>query len=193
MKKQFTALALCVAAACLATSAQAKDLTGWFINGGAGSAHYEASYDGVSGTESDTSFQVNAGWRSRFIGIEGGYVDLGSVSGNDGVGDSASISGKGFTLGLNGHFNLTDKWYISARVGLFRWIVDARVDAADGTGGTVHLSGSENGVNGYAGVGTGIDFNCHWSLGVNFDYYQIQKHGVDIDTKVYSANLEYRF
>jgi hypothetical protein len=28
---------------------------------------------------------------------------------------------------------------------------------------------------------------------VNFDYYQIKKDGFDVDTKVYSANLEYRF
>jgi hypothetical protein len=51
---------------------------------------------------------INGGWRSRFIGFEGGYVDLGSVSENDGFGDSAKLSGKGWTLGLNGHFNPTD-------------------------------------------------------------------------------------
>ena len=103
------------------------------------------------------------------------------------------MSGKGWTLGLDGHFNPTDKWYISARAGLFKWIADARADLADGAGGALHYSGSANGVNGYAGVGTGVDFNRHWSLGVNFDYYQIKKDGFDVDTKVYSANLEYRF
>jgi opacity protein-like surface antigen len=189
MHKKLTALALLMAAACLGTSAQAKDLTGWFINGGVGSAHYKASYEGVSGTESDTGFQINGGWRSQFIGFEGGYVDLGSISENDGLGDSAKLSGKGWTLGLNGHFNPTDKWYISARAGFFFWNVDLRAKLADGTG----ASDSENGMNGYAGIGTGIDFNRNWSAGVNFDYYKINKDHFEVGTKVYTVNVEYRF
>ncbi|TAN07965.1 MAG: porin family protein [Rhodanobacteraceae bacterium] len=194
MYGKLTALALCTAAACVGSNAQAKDLTGWFVNGGVGSAHYHASYEGVDlGKESDAGFQINGGWRSRFIGIEGGYVDLGSVSGSDGAGDSAKLTGKGWTLGLNGHFNPTDKWYISARAGFFRWTLDARLDLADGAGGTTRYSGSEHGLNGYAGLGTGVDFNRHWSLGVNFDYYKINKHHLNIDTKMYSVTAEYRF
>lgn len=193
MYKKPAALALLVAVACVGTGAQAQDLTGWFINGGGGSAHYKATYDGVSGKESDTSFQINGGWRSQFIGIEAGYTGLGSVSEHDDLGDSAKLTGKGWTLGLNGHFNPTDKWYLSARAGFFLWTLDASADIADGTGGTLHLSGSEHGMNGYAGVGTGVDFTRHLSLGVNFDYYKINKHGYDIGTKVYSVNMEYRF
>jgi hypothetical protein len=159
-------------------------------NGGVGSAHYHASYEGYDlGKDSDTGYQVNAGWRSRFIGFEGGYADLGSVDISDGAGDSLGASGKGWTLGLNGHFNPTDKWYISARAGFFFWNVDLRANLADGTGG----SDSENGMNGYAGIGTGIDFNRHWSAGVNFDYYKINKHHVNIGTKLYSVTAEYRF
>lgn len=193
MYKKTAALALLTAAACLGTSAQAKDLTGWFVNGGVGSAHYHARYDGLSGHESDTSFQINGGWRSRFIGVEAGYVDLGSVSESDGVGDSAKLSGDGWTLGLNGHFNPTDKWYISARAGFFQWTLDARASIADGLGGVDTVSGDDHGLNGYGGVGTGVDFNRHLSLGVNFDYYKIEKHGYDIGTRIYSVNLEYRF
>lgn len=194
MSRKLTALALFTAAACFGASAQAADVTGWFVNGGVGSAHYKASFEGTNlGKESDTGFQINGGWRSQFIGFEGGYVDLGSISGNDGAGTSASVSGKGLTLGLNGHFNPTEKWYISARAGFFRWTMDARADLADGNGGVEHLSGSEHGLNGYAGVGTGFDINRHWSVGANFDYYKINKHHLNIDTKLYSVTAEYRF
>ncbi|HVX06065.1 MAG TPA: outer membrane beta-barrel protein [Rhodanobacteraceae bacterium] len=193
MSRKITALALFTAAACVAASAQAADVTGWFVNGGVGSTHYKASYEGLSGTESDNGFQINGGWRSHFIGIEGGYADLGSVSENDGTGDSASLSGKGWTLGLNGHFNPTEKWYISARAGFFFWKLDGHADLADGNGGTTHYSASENGMNGYAGLGTGFDINRHWSVGVNFDYYKINKDHFNIDTKMYSVNAEYRF
>lgn len=192
MQKTLITLAVLAAGACVATGAQAKDLTGWFINGGVGSAHYSASVDGVSGSDTGTSFQFNGGWRSQFIGIEGGYVDLGSVSEHDDAGDSAKVSGKGWTLGVNGHFNPTEKWYISARAGLFHWTTHGSATVADEESSTTY-SASDNGTNGYAGIGTGVDFNRHWSLGVNADYYQINAHGYDVHTKVYSANVEYRF
>ncbi len=193
-RKKKAALALLVAAACVGTGAQASDVTGWFVNGGIGSAHYKASYEGIDlGKASDTGFQINGGWRSQFIGVEGGYVDLGSVTENDGAGDALHASGKGWTLGLNTHVNPIDKWYISARAGFFMWTVDGYIDLADGTGGTTHYSDSYHGLNGYAGLGTGVDFNRHWSVGVNFDYYKINKYHVNIGTKIYSANVEYRF
>lgn len=193
MYKQTAALALLVAAACAGSNAQAADVTGWFINGGVGSAHYHASFEDIDlGRESDTAFQVTAGWRSQFIGFEGGYVDLGGVSANDGIGDSARVSGKGWTAGLNGHFNPTERWYISARAGFFLWTVDARADIADESGST-RYSGSTRGTNGYAGLGTGVDIDRHWSVGVNFDYYKLNKQHVNVDTKTYSVTAEYRF
>lgn len=192
MYKKPAALALLVACACAGT-AQAKDLTGWFVNGSAGSAHYHATYQGLSGRESDTGFQINGGWRSRFIGIEAGYVDLGSVSANDGVGDSAHLSGKGWTLGLDGHFNPTDRWYVSARAGVFLWTLHGTATLGGALGYTGDFSASEHGLDGYAGVGTGIDINRHVSLGVDVDYYKIEKHGYNVGTRIYSLNLEYRF
>ena len=46
MSRKLTALALFTAAACVGANAQAADVTGWFVNGGVGSAHYHASYEG---------------------------------------------------------------------------------------------------------------------------------------------------
>lgn len=196
MCKKSAALALLVVCACVATGAQAKDLTGWFVNGGVGSAHYHATLDGLSGNESDTSFQINGGWRSRFIGIEAGYIDLGSVSESASIDDMAAYgkaSGKGWTVGLNGHFNPTEKWYISARAGLFLWTLHGSAALDSGDGDLVSGSISQHGLNGYAGVGTGVDLNRHVSVGVNFDYYKIEKNGYDIGTKTYSVTMEYRF
>lgn len=192
MYRKLTALALLTAAACIGTTAQANDVTGWFINGGAGSAHYKASDEAVSGKDSDTAFQITGGWRSQFIGVEGGYVDLGGVRYDDGAGDSLRATGKGWTVGLNGHFNPTDKRRISARAGFFAWTVHLRADLT-GTGGATRFTDNEHAVNGYAGIGTGVDFNRHWSLGVNFDYYQMKKYHAKINTKTYTVNLEYRF
>ncbi len=178
----------------MACSAQAKNLTGWFVNGGVGTAHYHATYGNYDiGSESDTSAQINFGWRSQFIGVEAGYIDLGSVKGSDDLGESAKLSGDGWTLGLNGHFNPTKMWYISARGGLFMWKLHAKASLSNGAGGFDHYSAGRQSADWYAGVGTGVDFNRHVSLGVNFDFYKIDKDSVQIDNKVYTINLEYRF
>ncbi|NKZ38306.1 porin family protein [Oleiagrimonas citrea] len=198
-----TALALLCAGACVTASAQAKDLTGWFVNAGAGSAHYHATYDNYDlGSDSDTSFQVNAGWRSQFIGVEAGYVDLGGITDSLSASDlygtgyrsaKAKLSGDGWTLGLNGHFNPTKMWYISARGGLFMWKVHYKESDVPVMGTTQHYSYSKQSTDWYAGVGTGVDFSRHTSLGVNFDYYKIKKYGIDIGNRVYTVNFEYRF
>lgn len=194
MNKTVVALALTAAFGLSASAAQAKDLTGWFVNGGVGTAHYHATYNDYDlGSDSDTSAQINAGWRSQFIGVEAGYVDLGSISGSNAFGESAKLSGDGWTLGLNGHFNPTRMWYISARGGLFMWKLHAKASLGNGLGGFDHYSASRQSTDWYAGVGTGVDFNRHMSLGVNFDYYQIDKDDLAIDNKVYSVNFEYRF
>lgn len=206
MNKTFVAVALAAALGLGASAAQAKDLTGWFVNGGVGTAHYHATYRGYDlGSESDTSAQINFGWRSQFIGVEAGYIDLGSVNGAASATDFASagysnlssgkaeLSGDGWTIGLNGHFNPTKMWYISARGGLFLWKLHLKASAIDAAGN--HLNGSEGqqSADWYAGVGTGVDFNRHMSLGVNFDYYKIKKDSVDVGNRVFTVNFEYRF
>ncbi|HET7663394.1 MAG TPA: porin family protein, partial [Rhodanobacteraceae bacterium] len=67
MNKTFAALTLAAVLGLGASAAQAKDLTGWFVNGGVGTAHYHATYGSYDlGSESDTSAQINFGWRSQF-------------------------------------------------------------------------------------------------------------------------------
>jgi len=168
-----------------------------------GTAHYHATYSNYDlGSESDTSAQINFGWRSQFIGVEAGYIDLGSVkdsltaadlAGTSYTGAKAKLSGDGWTLGLNGHFNPTKMWYISARGGLFMWKLHYdETDTAVG-GAIYNYSESQQSMDWYAGVGTGVDFNRHMSLGVNFDYYKIKKDSVDIGNRVFTVNFEYRF
>lgn len=203
MNKTLIAAGLAAALGLAATSAQAKDLTGWFVNAGAGTAHYSASANGTGlGTESHASYQITGGWRSQFIGVEAGYVDLGNVkahlSSDDLIGTGAQsakaqLSGDGWTLGFNGHFNPTKMWYISARGGLFMWKAHLKASATADDGSTSRFKQNERSTDWYAGVGTGVDFNRHMSLGVNFDFYKMSKSGITVNNKVYTVNFEYRF
>lgn len=182
------------AAVVFTASAQAEDLTGFFVNGDVGHVDYRANINNhFAGTAGDTAELINIGYRTQFIGFEAGYTNLGSISGNDQAGDSYKLSGKGFTIGMNGHFNPTEQWYISTRVGGFRWRLDARVT----TGGN-SLSGYDQGLGWYAGAGTGYDFNRHWSVGVAYNYYSINKNyagigKMDIGSNMFTVDAEYRF
>ena len=92
----------------------------------------------------------------------------------------------GWTAGLNGHFNLSPNWYLSARTGIYGW---------KGKG----LSNDNNPVrkglddtNWYAGGGVGYDFSSNVSVGLNYDYFDAQKKNVDLSTDMVSVSAEYR-
>ena len=195
MHKKQLALILAAAGFMVVTAAHAATPNGWFVNGNAGTAHYTASVDNLgSGTESDTAFIINAGYRDqRILGFEAGYTNLGSISASDGAGTRAKLSGDGWTLGLNGHFNPTQHWYISSRAGAFLWKLHAKARIAYDDGTADSFRGSEQSLGWYAGVGTGYDINRHWSVGANFDYYKIDKDSYDVGARIFSVSGEYRF
>ncbi|KRF00373.1 hypothetical protein ASG87_13080 [Frateuria sp. Soil773] len=195
MMKTLPALMLAGAGMLATTSAMAKKPNGWFVNAGVGSAHYKASVDGYgSGTEAGTAYMINAGYHDqRILGFEVGYTDLGSVDAKGGYGDRAKLSGDGWTLGLNGHFNPTRHWYVSTRSGAFLWKLRAKAGVAYDDGSTETFRGSEQSIGWYAGVGTGYDIDRHWSVGASFDYYKIDKDDYDIGTRIFAVNAEYRF
>lgn len=171
---------------------QAANTNGFFINGNIG----QSSLDKGIYDDNDTAYSANFGYRwavapNALIGIEGGYTHLGSFSPKNsfngfGLGN-ASV--KGWNLGANGHFNLTDNWYISGRAGLFR--ADVRGGYLDGAGLPVRVDDTTN--KWYAGAGFGYDFNTNFSVGLNYDYYKANKNGLDFNPSMVSVSAEYRF
>jgi opacity protein-like surface antigen len=195
MRKHLLPLAIAASGMAFVATAHAEQPNGWFVNGNVGSSHYRAEVDDVgSGTETGTAFIVNAGYRDqRILGFEAGYTNLGSVSESDDFGDRVKLSGDGWTLGLNGHFNPTSHWYISARGGAFLWKLHAKARIAYNDGSSDTFRGNEQSLGWYAGVGTGYDINRHWSVGGNFDYYKIDKDMYELGTRIFSVSAEYRF
>ena len=124
MKNTLLVLALASAGLlALPTASHAAEKGGFFINGNVGQSDYsQGVYD-----DDDTGYGVNLGYRwalapSFALGVEGGYTDLGqwsprAVEDRELVRDSEL---KGWTAGVNAHLNLSDRWYLSGRTGLFR-------------------------------------------------------------------------
>jgi len=163
---------------------------GFFINGNIGqSSLSKGAYD-----DNDTGYAGNIGYRWALnpnvaLGIEGGYTDLGKFdpkSGSDGLG-RASV--KGWTAGVNGHFNITPEWYLSGRAGLFR--ADIKGSYLDESASPVNVDDTSSKY--YAGAGVGYDFSNNFSVGVNYDYYKADKNGLKFDPSLVSVSAEYRF
>ena len=185
-----TLLALALATAGLAAlPAHAADTNGWFINGNVGQSNLSKGvYD-----DDDTAFGANVGYRwalapNFLFGVEGGYTDLGTFSpkGNpSGFGDAEL---KGWNLGVNGHFNINENWYLSGRAGFFR--ADLK-----GTYGPLAapVAVDDHSNKWYAGAGFGYDFSNNFSVGLNYDYYKAEKSGLKFDPDLVSVSAEYRF
>ena len=188
MKNTLLAIALATAGlTALPLTSHAADQSGFFINGNVGDSNLSKGlYD-----DDDTGFGANVGYRwavapNVLLGIEGGYTDLGSFSTKNqfrglGVPD-AELSG--WNLGANGHFNITDNWYISGRAGWFR---------GDIKGGYIDANDDDTANKWYAGAGFGYDFSNNFGIGLNYDYYKADKSNLDLNADLISVSAEYRF
>ena len=197
MKTKKTLLALTLVSALLAVPAAFAQSTphndGWFVNGNVG----RTSIDHGAYDDHDTGYALNGGYRwavnpSVALGVEAGYNDLGNIHAknvfhNDPVLEHGRSQLHGWTAGVNGHFNVTPNWYVSARTGIYGW---------KGHG----LSNNENPIrkglddtSWYAGAGVGYDFSNNISVGLNYDYFDAKKDHVDLSTDMVSVSAEYRF
>ena len=192
MKNTLFAIALATAGlTAIPLTSHAADTSGFFINGNIGQSNVSKGvYD-----DDDTGFAGNVGYRwavtpSVLLGVEGGYTDLGKFSTKNsfnglGIPDAKL---KGWNLGVNGHFNITDNWYVSGRTGFFS--ADVKGDSFEANQ-VVHVDDTAN--KWYAGAGFGYDFNSNLSVGLNYDYYKADKNNLDISADMVSVSAEYRF
>jgi opacity protein-like surface antigen len=193
MKNTLFAIALATAGlTAIPLTSHAADTSGFFINGNVGQSNVSKGvYD-----DDDTGFAGNVGYRwavspSVLLGIEGGYTDLGKFSTKNSFNGLGISDAKlqGWNLGVNGHFNVTDNWYVSGRTGFFS--ADVKGDFVGPLGTPVRVDDTAN--KWYAGAGFGYDFNNNFSVGLNYDYYKADKQNLDLSADMVSVSAEYRF
>jgi opacity protein-like surface antigen len=201
MKNKLTALAVLAGLAAIPVASHAADgEDGFFVNGSIGRTELN---DGVY-DDKDTAYITNLGYRWALapnfaLGIEGGYTDLGKLSGNlailsDPPAGSPFIHSelKGWTLGANAHWNLTDSWYVGGRAGLFR--ANLKGDYLSIVSGEVaRVSVDDTSNKWYAGVGVGYDFTRNFGVGLSYDYYKADRNGPAFDPNLLSLSAEARF
>ena len=189
-----TLFAIALASASLATlpavTHAADGAGGVFVNGNIG----QSNLDKGLYNDDDIGYGVNVGYRWALspnvaLGVEGGYTDLGKFDAKNRYSDLgvSRASLKGWTAGVNGHFNLTPQWYLSGRAGLFR------ADTKGWTNEAVPNYVDDTSTKWYAGEGFGYDFSNNFSVGLNYDYFKTDKNQLKLDPDLLSVSAEYRF
>jgi opacity protein-like surface antigen len=203
-------VALGAALAVASASAAAADANGaFFINAGVGQSQYHVGRTdglGFALDDKDTAGALRIGYMwhaspSFDLGIEGGYVNLGKITGDYNDGDYVAhgdIETYGWLLGVNGKYAFASHWYISARGGWLRSTGDLTFrDHYNSTGESDYVSADGDGDGWYGGVGVGYDFTPNFSMGVNYDNYhgkaKAYGFGVGANIGTYMVSAEYRF
>ena len=195
----FLAAAGMIATAALSRAADVGS-GGFFINGNVGQSRLDKGTGNGLDTKftgNDTGYGVNVGYRwalnpSVALGFEGGYTRLGNFDPEinfSGLG-IFHTSINGWNAGVNGHFNVSPNWYVSGRAGLFRADIKSSY-TQDISAGVVKVDDTSNKY--YAGAGVGYDFSNNLSIGLNYDYYKVNRGGLNFNPDLVSVSAEFRF
>ena len=179
-----------------------------FVNANAGASNYQVS-NPLTGFDNTFSKRGTAGalrvgyrWKSVVdFGVEAGYGYLGNTIAratyDDGSTERLALKTRGWLLGGNLNYNITDQWYISGRAGWFRArnLYQDRFLDANYAGESFSDRSATTGTGEYLGVGAGYNITKAFSVGLAYDRYHtpgnVGYDGIAID--MYSVQGEYRF
>jgi OmpA-OmpF porin, OOP family len=157
-----------------------------FVNANVGYSDYNINnkdsfaFPGVSANERtrDPAGAIRVGYRWNSVvdyGVEVGYGYLGQyrLTASDGsYGIRETQKNRGFLLGGNLNYNITENWYVSARAGWFRGRNTYNTTGYSAySAGSITTRGTTTNTGEYFGVGAGYNFNKNFSLGLAYDTY----------------------
>lgn len=208
--RKLIAVTVAIALGAASTAAFADD-GNVFVNVNAGAANYQIDnpYIGNANkfSKHDTAGALRVGYRWKSVvdyGVEFGYGFLGKASARgfgipaDGVNQRETMKTRGWLLGGDLNYNITDQWYIDGRAGWFR-AHSAYTQSADAFStpvpGRVEYRGNTTATGEYLGVGFGYNINQAFSVGLAYDDYHIPANQFYKSTRVgmYTVQGEYRF
>lgn len=184
-------LPLALALGLCATSAARADIDGPYVNAGIGAANIERPGMGTA-----SAWNFNAGWRWNGFGIEAGWNDFGTFGRDIPVtADGATtihrhdIDLSGPSIGVSDRIALDERWYVTARLGVFRWKTVYAYGPTAGPRETYRDSGSDW----YGGVGIGYRVSERFGIGIGADYIKAQGQFLEYTTNRVTLQAEYGF
>lgn len=188
-----------------------------FVNANVGSSYYNVNaptnVDGYGSYYQNRyaaagALRTGYRWNSTVdYGFEVGYGYMGSARTklyNDDGAERLNQKNRGWLLGGNLNYDITERWYVSARAGWYRG--RSMYSASVIPSGTYDVRGNYTATGEYFGIGTGYNVNKNFSFGLAYDTYHtpgdvVRSSNPDVDgaavrgTRVgmYSVQAEYRF
>jgi OmpA-OmpF porin, OOP family len=131
---------------------------------------------------SDTSYKIYAGYQFfKFFGVEGSYLDFGSLNDETG-GVDVTIDSTAWDAFVVGIIPFGDHFQLFGKAGLVLWDSDTDVS---GSG-----SDSDSGTDAAYGAGLEIIFGKHFGVRAEYERYDIK----DTDkVETYSIGADFRF
>jgi len=155
----------------------------------------------VSVDDTDTAWKIYVGYQlTDLIALELGYADLGEVETRyttdippnqidailQDTYDVHPYLGDGFTAGGALRWPLGDRFFLTARAGVFAWQADIEVKVV--SGGQGRVDGDDDGVDLYYGIGA--EWRAWRSLGITLEW---ERYKLDDWVDVPTAGLRYSF
>jgi OOP family OmpA-OmpF porin len=172
----------------------------FYLGGNMGRSDSDASLadigTGLVGSvdHTDTGWSLFAGYRfNAFLGVEGGYADLGSNSVNAVfAGSGTALGGKGDLSAWNvvgiGSFPLTNRFSLFGKAGVARWKVKG-----SGSSGTSYLAFDEDGTKFTYGAGMSYDLSESAKVRAQWERFQMKPRDTDLNVDYYSAGIVFSF
>jgi OOP family OmpA-OmpF porin len=178
-----------------ADDSNGNQLDNFYVAGNLGQTQYRTDI-----SHPNSVFQnVRFGWRwNGTIGAEIGYAYLGhrkDVVNGMGIHRETSVNSRAATLGINGKYDFSRRWFVTGHAGYLRSRRTNEVNYYV-LGASRENTSWNNGW--YGGVGVGYNVTQDVSLGLNYDNYHLQyghpgSFRDDVNVAAFSASLEYRF
>jgi hypothetical protein len=182
------ALGLVTAGDALAAGNADPALDGAYVSAGIGASTIDRPGMGAVG-----AYDVGVGYRWNGFGFEAGYNGWSAFERDIPVTGGThrhTIDLDGWSVGVADRVALDDRWYATARAGVFRWTSRYRYGPVEGPRDTYRDKGSDW----YGGAGLGYRVNANLGVSVNADYLKAEGHyGLEYTTTRLTLNAEYAF
>jgi hypothetical protein len=167
-----------------ASQANAEKFHGWVYNGITGWG--SASSSGFK----DSALASNPGFSYRWgsVGVEVGHAWFATLEDSQGTGPGeldARLRLKGWTAGLDFNHDLSERWALQGRAGLFHWDSDGSFD--DHVAPVLDIK--QSGDDWYAGASLEWRWHKHTSFGLGYTHFRAG----DTDVNVWGLASEHRF
>ena len=165
----------------LATTVSAKDV-GPYVNANIGKTDVDVD---MLDFDKGTSFSFGVGYSfNKHVSVEANYIDFGDME--DDIDPVFTLSGDALVVSAIGKIPFSDNFSGFARLGFFSW--DAEVNAA----GFGEIA-SDDGTDLTYGLGLLIDFNENISGLIQYQKFDFETDGEDIDADNLSLGLQVFF